>query len=51
MELIGIDELHSLAIEINESWEDVKYLKRHFVNEDDFYNFVIAAIETSKAGN
>jgi hypothetical protein len=47
---MSIDEIHEMAIRINECWNDLKYTKREFVYETDFYSMIESAYFFAKVG-
>lgn len=40
---IDIEQLHSIANRINQNWDELQNTRKQFVNERDFYDFIISA--------
>ncbi|KIL46956.1 hypothetical protein KP77_25250 [Jeotgalibacillus alimentarius] len=42
LKVYDIDEVHSIALQINENWDELSALEKQFVDEEDVHKFIFA---------
>ena len=46
---MSLDEIHEMAIRINNLWDSFKLIKREYMNDSDFYKMIETAYFLAKA--